>query len=104
MAADVLQARLREMGERFLASLAEELAALRALTSAAPDAPDAPDAANAIVHRVAGRAGTFGFPAISIQASRLESLIIDGQFGAPAFELALAELEALASAAREAVQ
>lgn len=101
MAADVLQARLREMGERFLASLAEELAALRALTSAAPDAPDA---ANAIVHRVAGRAGTFGFPAISIQASRLESLIIDGQFGAPEFELALAELEALASAAREAVQ
>ena len=98
MAADVLQARLREMGERFLASLGEELAALRALTS------DAPDAANAIVHRIAGRAGTFGFPAISIQASRLESLIIDGQFGAPAFAPALAELEALASAARAAVQ
>ena len=95
MAADVLQARLREMGERFLASLGQDLAALRALSS------DAPDAANAIVHRIAGRAGTFGFPAISIEASRLETLIIDGHFGTPAFGPALAKLEALANAAGE---
>ena len=95
MAADALQHRLRLLGERFLATLFDDLAALRALSD------DAPEAANAIVHRIAGRAGTFGFPAISIQASRLESLIIDGQFGAPAFEPALAELEGLANAAGE---
>ena len=95
MTTDALQARLREMGERFLVTLADDLAALRGLSD------DASDAANAILHRIAGRAGTFGFPAISIQASRLESMILDGHFGAQAFAPALAELEALASAACE---
>jgi HPt (histidine-containing phosphotransfer) domain-containing protein len=93
-----VEARLRQLAARFLSGLPEELARLR--SSRADD--DAADVLGGILHRMAGRAGTFGFPAIGAQASQLETMVIEGRWSAAAFDAGLAELEILSAQAIEA--
>jgi HPt (histidine-containing phosphotransfer) domain-containing protein len=77
---------------RFLARCREELALVeRAI--AEPDMGPGP-LLRAAVHRLAGAAGTFGFPAVSDRAGRVDDVLHDGN--APR----LADLEALAEALR----
>ncbi len=99
MAHDLLEARLRQLAGRFLAGLPGDLAALREAFRAG----DA-GAMGAVVHRIAGRAGTFGFPLIGARASDLETLIAEGRWPETAFETALGQLEALAAEAAEAAR
>ncbi len=93
MADDLVQSKLRRLADRFLGSLAGDMARLR------PASYD--DAARAEVrltlHRLAGRAGTFGFTEIGVKASRLEALILDGRWPSDEFAAALSELETLSS-------
>lgn len=65
MTDDLLAARIAALRVRFVAELVNDRAELRR-----------PDGATlALFHRIAGRAGTFGFPAISDLASRIETLL-----------------------------
>lgn len=89
MAADEMAVRMRQLSERFLSGLSDDLTIIAAN----------PVAAAGIVHRIAGRAGTFGFPAISTAAGTLEEIIAEqGAIGA-AFAAGLADLSAAAEAA-----
>lgn len=99
MANDAVESRLRQLAQRFVDALPADVARLRAATAAA----DIGEAAG-LAHRIAGRAGTFGFPAISAGASRLETLIADSGWPGAAFEAALGELETLAARATESVR
>jgi len=96
MANDAVEARMRQLAQRFVGALPADVARLRAATASA----DAPEAAG-LAHRIAGRAGTFGFPAISVGASRLETLIAEGDWTGAAFQAALDDLEVLAAQATE---
>lgn len=64
MTADILASRMRELSLQFLASLPDDMAMITT----------DPSMAATIAHRIAGRAGTFGFPALSALASLLEML------------------------------
>jgi HPt (histidine-containing phosphotransfer) domain-containing protein len=103
MTNDVVEAKLRQLAERFLTTLPGDLARLR--SAMADDEPAA--VVGGILHRMAGRAGTFGFPRISDQASRLEALVLEGRWtederAGAAFEAGLDALEALSAEALEA--
>ncbi len=103
MADDVFAAKLRQLADRFLTALPADLTKVRG----AMGAEDAADAIGGILHRIAGRAGTFGFPHITEQASQLEALVVEGRWleaGCPsaAFETGLGILEALSTEAIEA--
>lgn len=93
-----VEARLRQLADRFLAGLPGELARLR--SSGLDDG--ATDIRSEILHRIVGRAGTFGFPAIGARASQLEVMVVEGRWSAVAFDEGLAELEALSARAIEA--
>ena len=76
---------MRALGDRFRAALTDDIAALQQLGNGAED-----EAASAfILHRIAGRAGTFGFPDLSERATAMETMIIDGEYGGKAFVGAL---------------
>ena len=72
---DELEVALREARERFVAGFAarcdEIERGVAALTGGAPP----PAALKSIAHRIAGLAGTVGFPAVSREASELETLL-----------------------------
>lgn len=89
MVVDALAARLLAMSVNFLASLPSDLAAAVSDLDAAPG----------IVHRIAGRAGTFGFPEISEEAGRLEEIIIAEGTGGAAYVTGLSALIAAADRA-----
>ena len=89
MAPEPMAERMRQLSARFLNGLSDELKMI---------ASD-PAAAAGIVHRITGRAGTFGFPEISAAAEQLEEIIaVDGAAG-PAFVAGLAALHAIATRA-----
>jgi HPt (histidine-containing phosphotransfer) domain-containing protein len=92
-----VEARLRQLAARFLAGLPADLARLR---SEAPG-DDSTEVVSGILHRIAGRAGTFGFPEIGAQASLLETMVMEKGWSTPAFEAGLTELEALSARAIE---
>lgn len=95
MPVESVTGRMRELAERFLAALPGDLAILR---DAARDRTGRAAAAG-VAHRIAGRAGMFGFPALGIQASDLEDLIGDGDWPNDAFEAALEALNDLCAEA-----
>jgi len=92
MPTDVLAARMRHLTEQFLAGLGVDLAAIAADPVQAP----------ALIHRIAGRAGTFGFPAISEVASQLETIIAVEGPSSPAYALGLMALFGAAGSAHSA--
>jgi HPt (histidine-containing phosphotransfer) domain-containing protein len=77
MADEIVAAKLRQLADRFLTGLPADLAQMRG-AMAGDDAAGAAGEAGGLLHRIAGRAGTFGFPRISEQASKLEALVLDG--------------------------
>lgn len=93
-------ARLAAIRERFLARLAEDRAALAALCG--EPGPAGREQAIGIAHKLAGLAGSLGFPTISIKASCLEATLL-GDNGpdwpnSPEYAELLAQIEtALAS-------
>lgn len=94
-------ARLAAIRERFLVRLAEDRAALAALCG--EPAADGREQAIGVAHKLAGLAGSLGFPTISIKASRLEAALLTsdgpGWPNCPEYTELLAEVEmALASA------
>lgn len=74
MADDRIAARMAALRAKFVAELAGDRAALWRHRTAAPDEAGL----GAILHRLAGRAGTFGFMEISELAGRLEALHAEG--------------------------
>lgn len=88
MAPDAMASRMRQLSARFLLGLSDDLAMIAS----------EPDAAAGIVHRLAGRAGTFGFPAISTAAGALEDIIAEHGATGPAFAAGLADLQAVVDA------
>ncbi|QEH79199.1 hypothetical protein EIK56_13980 [Sphingomonas sp. C8-2] len=70
MADDRIAARMAVLRAKFVAELADDRAALRRHRTATLDK----DELGAILHRLAGRGGTFGFTGISELAGRLEAL------------------------------
>jgi HPt (histidine-containing phosphotransfer) domain-containing protein len=93
-----VEARLRQLALRFLNGLPDDLARLR---SARAD-DDPAEVLGGILHRIVGRAGTFGFPAVGALASQLETMVIEGRWTASAFDEGLTELEVLSARAIEA--
>lgn len=100
MADERLAARLAVLRAKFVSELADDRTALRELRGTPPVNP----ALGAILHRLAGRAGTFGFPVISDIAGRLEALCQTAQPNGGSDEIAsLLDMldEAIAIAAQE---
>lgn len=87
MAPDDMEKRMRQLSTRFLAGLSEDLALIASNPAAAAE----------IVHRIAGRAGTFGFPDISAAAGHLEEIIATQGTAGLYFAAGLAELNAVAT-------
>lgn len=90
MSADALADRMKHLSMRFIEGLPGDLAIIAA---------DA-DAASGVVHRIAGRAGTFGFPEVSEAAAHLEAVIATGGATGPLLAAGLAALVAAADRAR----
>lgn len=85
MAAEAMAERLRQLSLLFLQGLDGELATIEA----------DPAAAAMVVHKIAGRAGTFGHHAIGDAAARLEAVIAKNGPTGPAFAAGLAALRAV---------
>jgi len=80
--------------QRFLARCADQLAELRAAREGAPLPGN--DPLIRLAHSLAGAAGTFGFPEISVRASALETLLVeqaDGGAIGTALDALIAEIE-----------
>ena len=71
---------LGELRERYRQRIAEQLPQLRELATALAADPQAPELAQLreVAHRLKGSGATYGFPAISAAAGRLEEAIDDG--------------------------
>ncbi len=93
MADDIVELKLRQLADRFLGSLAADIGRLR--PGSADDSTKAE--VRMILHRLAGRAGTFGFPEIGAKASCLEAMILEGGWPSSGFESTLTELETLSA-------
>jgi HPt (histidine-containing phosphotransfer) domain-containing protein len=63
--------RLDALRRRFVARCAEDLAAL--------DAASTPEALRPVLHRLAGAAGTFGYPDLSRLAGEAEDATVEGR-------------------------
>jgi HPt (histidine-containing phosphotransfer) domain-containing protein len=87
---DAFERKMIELGAAFRAELPMRIAEIESLAAGGPESLPA---LRAIAHRIAGRGGTFGAPAVSAAARAVEE--------AEPAELARA-VAALAAAAREA--
>lgn len=96
MADDRILARMAALREKFVGELCEDRDTLHSLRVR----PDARKALTLLLHRLAGRAGTFGFAEISDLAGRAEALAADeGLFAREAGPLLDALDAAIAAAA-----